>query len=133
MKKIGIIIVGLVIIAVGIFLIINGKNLEKRCTESAEGTVVEIVVDSQTDSDGTPSTTYYPIIEYKVGEQIVSKQSSTGSGSSDYKIGEKVEILYNPNKAEEYIIKGDKSSNVLGIVFIVVGIFMTCVGIFKKI
>ena len=36
-------------------------------------------------------------------------------------MGEKVEILYNPNKIDEYIIKGDNTSGILGIVFIVVG------------
>ena len=52
MKKIIVIIAGILFIAVGIFLFISGKNQEKRCTVEAVGTVVEIIEDISRDSDG---------------------------------------------------------------------------------
>ena len=132
MKKLGVIIGGILFVAIGIFLIIHGKAQAERCTEETVGTVIEIKEDTTIDDEGDISYTYYPVIEYKVGENTVSKQSSTGSGTSKYSVNDKVDILYNPNNIEEYIIKGDKSSNLFGIVFIVLGAVVFVLGIVRK-
>ena len=50
-----------------------------------------------------------------------------------YNLNDKVDILYNPNKVEEYIIKGDKTSNIIGIVFIILGIIVCIAGVTKEI
>lgn len=121
-------IFGIVFVAIGIYLLISGNELAKRCTEETVGTVVEIVREESTDSDGYTDYTYYPVIKYQANNQTVSKKSSTGSGSSGYNVNDKVEILYNPNNVEEYIIKGDKSSNFIGIIFVVVGVITVGAG-----
>ena len=137
MKKVLVIILGLIFIGVGVFLIVRGNELAKRCTEEAVGTVVEIKMEESLESDeyGTHTIyTYYPIIEYKAGDKTVTKQSENGSsGQSDYKLNDKIDILYNPQNVEEFIIKGDNSNNILGIIFIVAGVIAAGVGIFAKI
>ena len=132
MKKIIVIIVGILFAAIGIFLFISGKNQEKRCTVETVGTVIEIIEDISTDSDGDETHSYYPVIEYKVGDKIISKKSSTGSNPSKYHVNDKIAILYNPDKIDEYIIKGDKTSNILGIAFAVAGSIVAIIGIVKK-
>lgn len=136
MKKILVILVGIVIVGVGIFSLVSAKGLSKRCTVEAVGTVTEIKVEEsfEEDHDGVTRTsyTYYPVIEYNAGDQIVSKQSNNGSGSPNYKVNDKIDILYNPDNVEEYIIKGDKSSNIVGIVFVAVGVVVAIFGFFKK-
>lgn len=136
MKKILVILTGLIFVGIGIYFYVNGKALSKRCTVEAVGTVVNIKVEeSLEDDDGYTRTvyTFYPVIEYKAGDKTVSKQSSTGSSSSSqYNVNDKLDILYNPNDVEEYIIKGDTSSNFIGILFIVAGVVVAIVGVVKR-
>ena len=132
MKKIGVIIFGIVFAVIGIFVLKNGKDLEKRCTVEVEGTVIEIKEEMSTDSDNQTSYTYYPVIEYKAGEKTVTKKSNTGSSSSKYNINDKIVVLYNPEKEDEFIIKGDKSSSMLGIIFIIVGVAVVVLGVVKR-
>ena len=130
MQKLKVIIIGIVFLAVGIFMFVKGNAQAKRCTEEAVGKVVEMHEDVSTDSDGQITYTYYPIIEYTAGDKTVSKQSDTGS--SNYKINDSVTILYNPDNVEEYVIKGDNSSNIFGIAFIALGAVTLVIGIIKR-
>lgn len=123
------IIVGIVALGIGIFVMVNGSRLAKVCTAEATGTVVGILREESTDSDGFTSISYVPQIEYKVGEQLVTAKGNGSSNASDHKVGDQVEILYNPNNVEEYIIKGDNSSNIGGIIWIVLGVIVLLVGI----
>ena len=132
MKKLLVIIFGIIFIGAGIFSIVKGNELVKKCTVETTATVIQLKEESSSDSDGLISYTYYPIIEYKVGERTITEQGITGSNPSKYNINDKVEILYNPDKAEEFIIKGDSSSNWIGIIFIVVGVVVIIAGILKK-
>ena len=135
MKKIVAILLGILIIGVGIFLFINAKGLSKRCTVETTATVVDVKVEENLEEeDGVTRTvyTYYPVLEYKVGDTTVSKQSTNGASTPQYKINDTIDILYNPDKVEEYVIKGDTSSNIVGIIFIVVGVVVTLIGIIKR-
>ena len=131
MKKLGVILIGIISIAVGIFIFLSGQGKVKRCTIETVGTVVGINQESSIDEDGITTYTYYPIIEYNVGDRKITKQSENGSGASEYMLNDKVDILYNPENIEEFIIKGDKS-NIIGIVFVVVGIIVVGTGIIKR-
>ena len=80
-----------------------------------------------------------PVIAYQlrindpeVKPETITKQSNIGSTPSKYKVNDKVDILYNSNNIEEFIIKGDKSSNVIGIIFIVLGGIVFVCGIIRK-
>ena len=133
MKKIGVIIFGIVFTIIGIFVIIKGNEQAKRCTEETVGIIIDIKEDLSTDDDGRTIYTYYPVIQYIVGDRTITKKSSSGSSSMAYNLNDKVDILYNPNKVEEYIIKGDKTSNIIGIVFIILGIIVCIAGVTKEI
>ena len=135
MKKLFVIIVGFVAVGIGIFSIITARGLSQRCTVGAVGTVVDMKIEETTEynDDGSSTVyTYYPIIEYQVGDRTVTQQSTTGSGSAKYKVNEKIAIMYNPNKVEEFIIKGDKTANIVGIVFVAAGIAIAIVGMIKR-
>ncbi len=134
MKKIGVIIVGIIFLAVGIFLFVRGKNREKNCTAETVGTIIEIKEDTSTDTDtGRITYVYYPIIEYKAGESMVRRQGENGSSNPNYKVNDKINILYNPNNIEEFMIKGDNSSNIVAIIFVILGAAVVILGFFKKI
>ena len=133
MKKIFVILFGLIFVGIGAFMLIKGNNLAKRCTASTEGIVVEIISEESTDTenDGFKQYTYYPVIQYTVEGKTVSKKSSSGSNPSKYNVNDKVDILYDPNKVEDYIIEGDKDASFLGVIFVVAGIAVAIIGVIK--
>ena len=130
-KRLLIIVFGIIAIVLGSIVLVSGNNLEKVCTEETTGTVVGILSDEEIDSEGYTSIVYTPQIEYKVDEQLVTFEGNGSSNISDYTVGEKIEIMYNPNKVEEHIIKGDNSSKIGGIIWIALGIVILFVGVVK--
>ena len=131
MRKFIVIIVGLLFAAVGIYILKSGEDKVKRCTVEAVGTVVEIQEETTTDSDGT-SITYHPVLSYKVEGKTIKSKSPVGTSNKKYNVNENVDILYNPNKPEEFIIKGDKSLNIMGIIFVILGTLCAVAGIVKR-
>lgn len=129
------IIVGIIMLLAGGFLFYKNANLTKKCTEEAEATIIDMKEEISADSDGLSSYVYYPIIEYKVGENIIKATMDSGSSTPQYSINQKIIVLYNPNNNKEFIVKGDKSSNIMSIVMMTLGTFVTGYGIyiaFKK-
>lgn len=120
--------VGVIFIVVGIVVIMQGNSLKKRCTEETIGTVVELI--REVDSDN--KSTYFPIIEYKTRDRIISQKSKSGQNPPEYKEGEQVEIYYDPNNVQDYIIKGDSTSNFVGILSIVLGTIVVAVGFIRR-
>ena len=129
MKRLFILLFGIALIALGIYLIVHNNQLEKRCTVEVTGTVVDITREETTDSDGFTEHTYYPIIEYTANGETVSVKGNDGSNPSKYSIDDKIDLLYNPENVKEYMIKGDKSSQIAGIISIVVGVLLLGVGV----
>ena len=124
-------VVGIIFATAGIVVMVQGNSLEKRCTEEAIGTVVEITCEtSYSETENQYTYTYYPVIEYQVGDRIISQKSRTGQYPPKYQVGEQVEIYFNPNNVEEYFIKGDSTPKFLGIGFIILGTIAVVVGFF---
>ena len=123
------IIIGVIFLALGVFMFVKSNNLVKNCTVETTATVVDMKQELSTDSDSTTNYMYYPIIEYSAGEETLRVTMDSGSSTPKYNIDEKITILYNPNKTKEFIVKGEKSSSVFSIVFMVLGVFVTGYGI----
>lgn len=128
MQKFIVVIVGVVFLALGVFMYIRNNNLVKNCTVETEAIVVDMKQELNTDSDGS-TYLYSPILEYKVGEDTIRVTMDKSSSTPAYNIDEKLTILYNPNKVKEFIVKGEKSSSIFSIVFMALGVFVTGYGI----
>lgn len=140
-KKLFVILFGIVFVGVGVFLFVKGNDMSKRCTTETVGTVTEIIEEREENTEAEASGavvydtykyTYYPVIEYKVEDKTFNEKYSTGSSKSKYLVGDKIDVLYDPNKPEDYLIKGDKSSNIIGIIFIAAGAVVAIIGVVKK-
>ena len=129
MKRFLPLLVGVIFLAVGIFMFFRNQYLVKNCTEEVVATVVNMKEDISTDDDGTRYL-YYPIIEYMAGREKVSVQMDSGSNPPAYSIGDTVTILYNPNKVKEFIVKGEQTTNIFSIVFMILGVCVTGYGTF---
>lgn len=116
--------IGVIFIVGGIVVLNQGNSLKKRCTEETIGTVVEFIREVDFDN----KSTYFPVIEYQAGDRTISQKSRAGQNPPKYKEGEQIEIYYNPNNVQEYIIKGDSTSSFLGILVIVLGAIVVVVG-----
>ena len=122
------IIVGILFLVVGVFMYFKNNNLIKNCTVEAIATVVDMKQELSTDSDDA-SYLYYPIIEYKAGANTIRVTMDSGSSTPRYNINDKITVLYNPNNTKEFIVKGEKGSNIFSIVFIILGVIVTGFGI----
>ena len=130
-------VLGLAALIVG--AVLTGKNNKKTasCTKRATGTVV----DTQRDKDvkggkGVRGTSRFsPVFEYTV-EGVTHKAVAafTARNKNDIKIGDTVELLYDPTNPEHCITEGSKKGNafntlliVLGLVFIVAAVVVSLV------
>jgi hypothetical protein len=69
--------------------------------EHANGSVVELVQRTSTDSDGNTNTYYYPVVEFTTaGGQAVRYQSSTGSSRTSQQVGDVVDMVYAPENPQ---------------------------------
>ena len=148
MKRILVIFLGIVFVIVGIYVLVKENATLKRCTQKTTGTIVDIVEEWSTDSDGDRTLSYYPVISYQAGGITVTKQSnidisdsskisiksiSVSSNKTKMKINDNVTVFYNPNNVEEFFIDGEQKLNYLGaILFVFSGLFVTIAGIVKK-
>lgn len=95
--------IGLIFTGVGLILLtivavgtINTKSFIARANQ-AQGTVVELIRRTSTDSKGKISSYYYPVVKFKAANgETYEFESSNGSNPAAFKVGEAVEILYDP-------------------------------------
>ena len=132
-KKIIVIVLSLLFLGIGIYTIKTSNAKAERCTEETSGVVVNVIEETSKDSDGNISRHYYPVLEYQVGEEIAHEKYSVGSGnSSKYRVGDEIDILYNPSNNEEFIIKGDSTLKILGYAFTGMGALFAILGVVSK-
>ena len=128
-KKFIPLVVGVILVVAGVFTYFRAGELVKNCTEKTTATVVDMREDITSDADAGIRYIYYPIIEYTVGDRTLTEEISSGSTTPAYRINEKIDILYNPNKAEEFIVEGS-NQNITWIILGSVGIIFLAVGIY---
>lgn len=101
---------GLVAIAVGLVVLFLGYqwriSTEQRIATmvKAQGTVVEVVSRTQR-SDGERKTFFYPTVEFRTAAgDVIRFEHSTGSNPPAYRVGDAVDILYNPQTPQDAMI-----------------------------
>lgn len=129
MQRFMVLIVGIIFLGVGVFLYFRNQNLIKNCTVEAVATVVDMKQEISTDNDSTNPYMYSPIIEYKAGEDTIRVTMDSSSSTPAYEINAQITILYNPNNTKEFIVKGEKTSGIMSIVIMVIGVALTGYGI----
>lgn len=115
---------GLIMLVIGVVLFFRHRSLVAR-SRPARGVVTEI----RTSRDDDGDETYAPVVAFTTETGIPAKYtSSLYSRPSSYKVGDQVEILYDPDKPSRAVIKG-RALNLLpafllggmGAIFFVVG------------
>lgn len=123
-------IFGGIFIIASICLSIFINNKKKNCTKEATAKIKEIIVSENIDNvDGFLMISEYPKLEYDINGEHIERVSSIGYMPKKYSVGQEVEICYNPNKYDDFCIKGDKTANIIRNVSVAVGIGMFIIGI----
>lgn len=129
-KKFLPLVLGVILIGVGAFFYFRNSELARVCTEPSTATVVNMREDFvSTDGEGIRYV-YYPVVQYTAGDQTITEELGTSSNPPAYNINDTIEILYNPDKLNEFMVAGENSyiitiiMGALGAVFLVAGIYV---------
>lgn len=103
-----------------IFLFAHLQDKEKRarCTRRMEGVIVDIVR-----RRSGKSTSYYPVIEYHVGQKTYRFEGNIGTPS--WSQGEIVPIYFNPNDPTDVM----QASNATAVVTLVIALIALIIGV----
>ncbi len=127
---------GILLIAAGIVCLIGaliiylGIRKKQRCTEPAVARIVDIKRSEDTDDKGKKSYTYRPVLEFSVGTQKYKKAAAvTSENRKAYKVGDNVNILFNPLKPKEFMTGKQKTGAFKGVLMIVAAVVLAVVAI----
>jgi hypothetical protein len=116
-------VVSAIFVIVGIVGIILQIMLKKRCNESVDAEVVDIVV--RNDSDG--SSTCSPVFGYEYGGTYYKRRTRFFSTSSRFSVGDHVTLFIDPNKPERFYCPKETIGRVIFyLIFMVVGVLTLC-------
>ena len=121
-------IVSGVMFLVGFLVIFFAVRKKQRCTEPAVAEIVDIKRSEDVNDNGKTSYSYSPVVEFTVGVEKIRKTASVSSRKRKaYKIGDQIEIKFNPLKPKEFIAAKQKSGFFGGalLMLIAVGIAVT--------
>ncbi|MBK1873621.1 DUF3592 domain-containing protein [Marinobacter sp. 1-3A] len=87
---------------VGAFALYNNTTSFLERSETAQGTVVELIRSRSSDS-----TSYFPVVQFRAaGGRDIEFQSNSGSNPPSYTRGEQVTVFYEPANPEGAMIDG---------------------------
>ncbi|MCC5642625.1 DUF3592 domain-containing protein [Nostoc sp. CHAB 5824] len=120
--------VGSIIAVTGIMIGLNTRSFVTSAVP-AQGTIIDLVQRSSTDSKGRSSYIYYPVVKFTAssGEPTVF-EANTGSNPPEFTKDQQVEILYSPQKPNSATINSWLSLWFLPIMFISLGSIFALVG-----
>jgi hypothetical protein len=95
--------IGIVMLLVVAYLIYSHQQFEKNA-KVVKATVTEYQSYNSRDDDGSTTTMFTPVFEYEFKGTKHTYVSNTSSSSKDYEIGEKVDMMVNPDDPQDVLI-----------------------------
>lgn len=121
-------VIGLVFIVLGFVVSRFTKAKKSRCTQVVSGTVADVRRQRSADNEGRFN--YHPIYEYTVNGQVFRREGSVYSQNrKKYQVGQAAQIMYNPEKPQEFYVAGAKKQVGFGFMLVVVGVVF-CISAF---
>ncbi len=101
---------GLIAVAIGLGVLYLGQLWRTHTQQQiatmvkAQGTVVEVVSRTKL-RDGERKTLFYPIVEFRTAnDEAVRFEDAMGSNPATYRVGDTVEVLYDPQTPQSAMI-----------------------------
>lgn len=128
-------LIGSTLFIIGIVVLINKKIKKIKCTLKVYGKVTNIVRKKNYDIHfHTCIYRWYPVFEYNIGELKFTRTSLYGSSLPRYeKIGQNVELYFNPRNFNEYYVKEETQIEISGKTFVISGVVLITVAVFSAI
>lgn len=102
------IIAGALLVGLAVGMRLYAKRKDARCSSCAAGQVVanELVI-SRSVNDGF-SSSYFPVVKFRPnGQDELTVRHRVGARPPRYKVGEHVDVKYNPNNLNEFVLPKD--------------------------
>lgn len=110
--------ISVVFILIGISMIRKAKRL-RRIGRKAMATVIK----NKYSTDDEGSAEHIPVVEFRTEKhEVITMELSYGNTAEPKEIGEKIEILYNPNNPREAIVNSVIWMMVGPWLFIIIGV-----------
>lgn len=128
-------LVGIVIVLLGFLSIRKGSQKKNRCTASASAVIVD--VQAEKDEAGSENThkkfTYTPIYEFVVNGNTIRKNGGIYSHNKrEFNVGDTVEVKYNPDKPEEFLVNGKSGGKGFGIALLLFGLVIIAIAFTQR-
>lgn len=120
------ILVAVLMFALMIIITTSMKKKYARCTAEVDGIVIENILETRTDNDGT-SRSYYPVFKYEYEGRTYTERSNSGRYPAKYQVGDNVTVHVNPDKPSEFYV--DKDDFIITLVFSIIGGVFLILGI----
>ena len=112
----------------GLLIVVSRTLRRGRCTAQTRATIVEVLEDWDSDSDGHKTREYRPVFEYFVdGKQFREEGDMAASRRNAYRVGAVYTVLYNPDKPAEFIVPGKSGGRGAGVFLIVLSLAIVAV------
>ena len=113
---------GAAFLGAGIFLMREQKHLKEVCITEVQSTVIENKKRTVKKKKHKTSIKYTPVFEYDYNGKTYTFKSDLSTNPPRYSVGEKVQIMINPdNPSEVYVPSDSTTKKIIYIVCIAVG------------
>ncbi len=122
-------IIGLLLSGFGIYTFNKNQKLAKNGVKTM-AKVIDISEQTDTDSEGFSSKSYYPVLEFV--DQDSKKHTfkgNVGGGKRKYHLDQEVEIIFDPTHPEQAQMKSFVTQWIMPIVIIIVGVMLVVGGV----
>ena len=120
-------LLGVIFLCIGLGFTANRNKKKRVCTAKAIATIVGFRRDTTSRNriditqEVRKNQNNFPVVEFVANGKPVRLTSHFGQTNPPYRVGEQVELYYDPNNYKRYYIVGDKPQKILAIVFTSVG------------
>ena len=114
--------IGLIFLMVSWIITAVVADKKKNCTSKAVGTVTDLVRSTNYYDRNHSIRGFHPVVQYTTEKgETLSITSAVSTNPPKYKVGDIVNVKYDPNKPQKFYIDGDNTINIVKIVFLCVG------------
>ncbi len=122
--------IGLIFLMVSWIITAVIADRKKNCTSKAVGTVTDLVRSTNYHDRNSHARGFHPVVQYTTDKgETLSVTSAVSTNPPKYKVGDIVNVKYDPNKPQKFYIDGDNTINIVKIVFLCVGSGLIVLGL----
>jgi len=122
-------IIGLSLSAFGVFTFKKNQKLAKNGVKTM-AKVVDISEQTDTDSEGFSSKSYYPVLEFvDQNSQKHKFKGNVGGGKRKYHLDQEIEIIYDPANPTQAQMKNFFTQWVMPVIIVIVGVMLAIGGV----